>query len=260
MENAKEFEPLIDPDTTTVQEMFAQILHSRIQAGAIEEAVTKRVDGLIESVADDVFRSYSEVGKAIKDAMTKAIVPQLERIGDLPVYHDFVINRLKLAANNFYDQRLAAVVDAELKEIFTELPEQITLSWLIDQLIEDAKSDDGDYEDQITLIVQDKGDQYTWSKSGDYVDVYLDKEADKSQRDCEFDLHLARNRETGKYDLLGLRINGKSAGEQLSVGRIYKYEKMLFNLYTMKGQIDLDKGLDADDYDISFEREDGCRC
>lgn len=260
MDNEKEFEPQINPDTTTVQALFAHILHSRIQAGAVEEAVTKRVDSVINSVADDVFSRYSDVSKALKEAMTKAIVPQLESIGDLPVYHDFVINRLKLAANNFYDQRLAAVVDSELKEIFTELPEQITLSWLVEKLIEDAKSDDGDYEDRITLIVRDKGDEYAWSKSGDYVYVYLDKEADKSERDCEFDLHLSRNRQTGKYDLLGLRINGKKAGEQLSVGRIYKYEKLLFNLYAMKGLIDLDKGLDADDYDTSFEREDGCRC
>lgn len=260
MENTKAFEPNIDPENTTVQALFAQILHSRIQAGAVEEAITKRVDSLINSVADDVFSRYSDVNKALKDAMTKAIVPQLESIGDLPVYHDFVINRLKLAANNFYDQRLAAVVDAELKEIFTELPEQITLSWLIDQLIEDAKDSDGDYEGQITLIVRDTGDEYSWSKSGDYVDVYLDTEPDKSQRDCEFDLHLTLDKKTGKYNLLGLRVKGKEAGEQLSFGRIYKYEKILFNLYTMKSLIDLDKGLDADDYDTSFEREDGCRC
>lgn len=45
---------------------------------------------------------------------------------------------------------------------------------------------------------------------------------------------------------------------QPSIGRVYKLEKALFNIYAMKGQIILDKGLDAEDYDTSYERE--CHC
>jgi len=135
METKTEYQPQIDPSTATVQEMFAEILFSRIQNGAIEQAVTKHVDALIVKATEDVFSSYSEVGKAIKAAMTKAIIPQLESIGDLPVYHDFVTNRLKLAAQNFYDERLTAVLDKELEEVFTELPEEITLSWLVTKMV-----------------------------------------------------------------------------------------------------------------------------
>lgn len=260
MEANVENAPQIDPSTTTVQEMFGKVLQDRIQSGAIEIAIGKRVDDLINSVAEDVFKSYGDVGKAMKKAMSEAMVPQLENIGDIPVYHDFVINRLKLAANNFYDQRLAEVVDTELKEIFSELPEEITLTWLVEKLVEDAQSDSGDFEDQITLIIEDKTGDWSWSKPGDYVNVYLDKDADKSKNDCEFDLHLARDKDTQKYKLLGIRINGNKPGDRLSVGRIYSYEKMLFNLYTLKGLIDLDKGLDPDDYDTNFEREEGCHC
>lgn len=252
--------PSIDASTTTTQEMFAQILHARIQGGAMECAIEKQVDKLIEETASDVFRSYNDVGKALKDAMSKSIMPQLESIGDLPDYHHFVMSRIKLAAQNFYDTRLAQAVDAELKEVFSEVPEQITLSWLIDKLIDDAKSDSGDYEDSITLIMEDKVHDWTWSKPGETIMLYLDKESGNSERNCEFCLHLSKDKNTGKYSILSLRINGEETKNRLTVGRFYNYEKILFNLYSMKGQIDLDKGLDSDDYETSYERENECHC
>ncbi len=246
----------LDPSALTAQTLFAQILHGRIQSGALEKAISTKVDALIDEVAKEVFRSYGDVGKAIKDKLTAAIVPNLESIGDLPVYHEFVMNRLKFAAQNFYDQRLAEVVDAELKEVFSELPEKITLSWIVGNLAEDAKgNEDGE---NITLIIEDRKADYSWSKPGDWVHVYLDKEEGKASRDCEFDLHLSKNKDTGNYKILGIRCGRYKTGESLSIGRIYNLEKVIFNVYAMKGEISLDKGTDADDYDTSYERE--CHC
>lgn len=250
-------EPKFDPSTHTAQEMFAAVLRDRIQAGALERAIEKKVDDLINSTADDVFRSYSDVGKALNKKLTASIMPQIQNIDDLPVYHDFVMNRIKLAAQNFYDNRLMAAVDAELKEVFSELPEQTTLSWLIEQVKEQAKEDsDGEH---ITLIIEDKSREWSWSKPGDSVSLYLDKNEDADKYNCEFDIHLSKNKQTGHYDILGIRVSGSKPGERLSVGRIYGIEKVLFNLYAMKGQIELDKGFDADDYDTGYEREH-CHC
>lgn len=246
MSDQKQFEPTINPVTATVQEMFSLVLSQRIQSGAVEQAIIKHVDKLIESAAEDVFRSYGDVGRALKEQFAKAIMPQLESIGDLPTYHEYVTNRLKLATQQFYDTRLAAVLDAEFKELMTELPEQITLSWLVSKVLKEA-NDNTEYEGHITLII--KTEERSW---GSYVNVYIDKDADTSERHCEFDLHLSKNKESGKYDILGLRINQKKAGETLSVGRIYGFEKILFNIYAMKGQIDLDKGTDADEYDTGW--------
>lgn len=247
MSEKEQFEPTINPVTATVQEMFGQVLSQRIQSGAVEQAIVKHVDKLIESAAEDVFRSYGDVGKAIKDQFAKAIMPRLESIGDLPTYHEYVTNRLKLATQQFYDNRLAAVLDAEFKELMTEIPEQITLSWLVEQVVKDSREDNDSYEGSITLIVDTE--ERSW---GSWINLYIDKEEGKSTRDCEFNLHLSKNKETGKYDVLGVRIGGYKAGEKLSMGRKYGFEKILFNIYAMKGQIDLDQGTDADDYDTSW--------
>lgn len=250
---------IIDPSSTTVQDMFAQVLTDRLQSGVMERAIERRVDELIAKTADEVFSSWSDVGKALKEAMTKSIMPQIGGIDDLPVYHEFVMNRIKLAAQGFYDNRLTEVVDNELKAVFTELPEQTTLSWLVKKVIEDAK-EENERGEKITLIVEDRCSEWSWSKPGDSVMLYLDKDEDESARDCQFELHLSKHKESGKYDILGIRVRGRKPGEALTVGRIYNLEKVLFNLYAMKGRIDLDKGLDADDYDTYYEREHDCQC
>ena len=247
-ETKEVFEPTIDASSTTVQEMFGSILNEKIQAGALEIAISKKVDSLIEATADDVFRSYSDLGKALKEKITKAIMPQLEKMDDLPTYHDFVLNRLKVAAQGFYDSRLTEVLDKEFAEIMAEVPENITLSYIVESLLKDAQ-EDGDGEGEITLIIE----EHNHLSSGRWLSVYIDKEADLDKHSCDFDLHLSKDKDTGKYDILGIRVGNKKPGESLAMGRLYNMEKILFNVYAMKGQIELDQGLDADDYETSWD-------
>lgn len=247
MENQQEFQPTVNPMTATVQEMFGQVLQQRIQSGALEQAISKYADKLIDDAARDCFQSYNDVGKALKEQFAKAIMPQLESIADLPTYNEYVTNRLKLATQQFYDNRLAAILDKELKELLTELPEQITLSWLVEKVLAESREyKDDDYEGEITLIIEED------NRYGKWAHIYIDKESDRSKHDCEFDLHLSKDRESGKWEIIGLRINGHKAGQQLSMGRQYGFEKILFNVYAMQGQIEFDQGLDASDYETSW--------
>jgi hypothetical protein len=242
----KEFVPTINPVTATVQEMFGQVLQQRIQSGAFEEAIGKYADKLIDQAAKDCLDSYGGVGKALKEQFAKAIMPQLDSIADLPTYHEFVTNRLKLATQQFYDSRLATVLDAELKELLTEIPEQITLSWLVEKVMQERRNDEDDYEGEITLIIEEDNTYGKWAH------IYLDKDENKSKRDCEYDIQLRHEKESAKWAVIGVRINGHKAGEQLSMGRQYGFEKILFNIYAMKGQIELDEGMDSSDYETSW--------
>lgn len=244
MENQPEFQPTINPVTATVQEMFGQVLQQRIQSGALEQAIGKYADKLIDDAASDVFRSYGDIGKALKEQFAKAIMPQLDSIADLPTYHEYVTNRLKLATQQFYDNRLATVLDAELKELLTEIPEQITLSWLVEKVMQERKNDE--YEGEITLIIEEKNEY------GSFANIYIDNNEDQSKRDCKYDLHMHQDKESGKWEIIGLRINGHKSGDQLSMGRQYGFEKILFNIYAMKGHIEFDQGLDTSDYETSW--------
>lgn len=244
MENQPEFQPTINPVTATVQEMFGQVLQQRIQSGALEQAIGKYADKLIDDVASSCLKSYGGVGEVLKEQFAKAIMPQLDNITDLPTYHEYVTNRLKLATQQFYDNRLAAVLDAELKELLTEIPEQITLSWLVEKVMQERKNDE--YEGEITLIIEEDNEY------GSFASIYIDSYEDQSKQDCKYDLHLSKDKDSGKWGIIGLRIRGHEAGKQLSMGRQYGFEKILFNIYAMKGQIELDEGLDASDYETNF--------
>lgn len=249
-ESKEVFSPEIDATTATTQEMFGKILQRRIQEGALEKAITENVDRLINDAASDVFKSYGDVGKAIKEQMTKSLMPRLESIDDLPNYSNFVTNRLKLAAQDFHDQKLAKVIDDELKEVFSEIPEEITLKWLVEKMLSHAQEYNEDQEGEITLIIDVK--DRSW---GGYISVYMDNESDKDKHQCDYDLHLSKEKDTNKYSVLGLKVNGDKVGDRLTLGRMYGFDKVLMNIYAMKGFVSIDS-LDADDYTTYWDNYD----
>jgi hypothetical protein len=250
MSENNQFTPTIDPSKATVQELFQKVLFDRIQSGAVEQAITVRIDSMINSVADDVFKSYSDVGKALKEAMTKAVLPNIQEMGDLPNYNDFVLNRIKVAADNFNNERLAKVIDDELQAVFKEIPEQITFSWIVEKLVALA-NDAADYDDsigeQVTLIIKDNK---LLGKPGESLSIYMDINESKESYSCAFNMHLSK-RKNGMFEILGLKVDNQKPGQALSIGRIYNLEKILFNVYAMKGEINMNNGLDPDDYDTT---------
>jgi len=252
MSDSKEvFTPSIDAAAATTQEMFGQILQKRIQEGALEVAITKNVDSLINEVARDVFRSYSDVGKALREQMTKALMPCMDNLDDLPSYSNFVTNRLKFAAQNFHDQKLAKVIDDELKEVFSEIPEEIKLSWLVEKVVESASECEYS-EGEITLIIEVP----SWSTGDDTVIVHMDKESGKDSYECGYELHLSKDKDTGKHKILSLKVDSKETASGVTLGRLYNADKVLFNIYAMKGLIDIDLGLDADSYESYWSNYD----
>lgn len=243
MSDQKEFEPSINPVTATVQEMFGQVLQQRIQSGAVEQAIIKHVDKLIESAAEDVFRSYGDVGKAIKEQFAKAVMPNLREIGDIPTYHQFVTQRLKMSVQNFYDNRIAEVIDKEMSELLEEIPEQITLSWLVEKLVSSAEeSRDGDYEGRITLNIE---------HDGSWLHISMDKEEGRGRYQCAYRID-ARKDDDGQYKIYAAKIDNENIGASKIVGPFYNFEKILMHVYALRGSILADKGFDPDDYDTGW--------
>lgn len=239
----KAFEPSINPVTATVQEMFGQVLQQRIQSGAVEQAIIKHVDKLIESAAEDVFRSYGDVGKAIKDQFAKAVMPNLKEIGDIPTYHHFVTQRLKMSVQNFYDNRIAQVIDKEMTDLLEELPDQINLSWLVDKLVSSAKeSREDEYEGQIALNIE---------HDGRWLHISMDKESGKERYRCAYRID-ARKDDNGQYKIYSAKIDDEDVRTSKIVGPFYNFEKIIMNAYALKGSIVADNGFDPDDYNAGW--------
>jgi len=245
------FTPAIDVSQTTVTDMFGQILQQKIQDGVLEQAISMQVDQMINSISENIFRRYGDVHKAIEKQMEAAIIPQLSDIGDLPSYHEMVVNRMRLAAQNFSNERLAAVLDKELKSVFSELPENITLSFLIEHVMREAQDYNDESEGEITLIMDP-------NRIGGCVMVYLDSNPNMSEHSCSYKLHLSKDRDSeNKYSILSLTVDGKKAGENLTIAsRLYSADKVLFNVYAMDGLVELDQGTDSFNYTSSWDHYD----
>lgn len=252
MSEEKEFQPTVNPATATVQEMFGKILADKVQSGAVEIAVEKSVNNLIDNAVEEVFRSYGDVGKAIKKHLTAALTPNLDDMSDFPRYHDFVMNRMKLAAKDFYDQRLADVLDKELKEIMSELPERVTLSWILEKFIEskvESLREDGGFEGfNHTLIIE--------RSHGSFTRIYFDIEERKEKYECAYSFAIINHSKElpdNEGQVYSAKIDcdevTKRGNKNLCFGVTYNFDKILFNLYALEGRIVMDKGFDADDYD-----------
>lgn len=245
MTDKTEFTPSIDPSSATVQAMFGAVLQQKIQSGALEEALGKYADKLIDSCAEDVLKSYGDVGKAIKESLAKAITPHLEDLADFPTYHDFVAKRLRMAASNFYDQRLAEVLDRELAEIMGEMPQEIALSWVVDvvrkSIIGHGGGDHvGEY---MTLIIEDS--------SFGYRSIYIGKEAEMEKYHCEYRLDIDK-----EGCIYSMKIDGDDLKTKKCAGPFYSAERKLMAAYAMKAKVTLDKGEYPHSYNLVIESWD----
>ncbi|MGY3959498.1 hypothetical protein [Aeromonas popoffii] len=234
--------PTIDPSNTTVQAMFGAVIQQKIQSGALEQALSKYADKLIDDCAQDVLRSYGDVGKAVKEALTKAIMPSIDSIADFPSYHDFVTKRLRMAASEFYDQRLAEVLDKEISEIMSELPEEITLSWVIDAVRKSITGyGEGEHMgEEMTLIIEDS--------SYGYRHIYIGKEADMNKFRCEYQLDLDK-----EGCIYSMKIDEDDVKAKKCVGPFYGAERKLMAAYAMKAKVNLDQGEYPHNYDLVIE-------
>lgn len=258
----EEFTPEVDVNTSTVSDMFTKILNKKLEEGALEKAIEHNVDKLMKDTVESVFRSYGELGGKLKEVITAAVTPNIESLTDFPQYHEMVMQRMKIAAQDFHDTRLKECLDKELKEIMDELPEQATLSWLLNQVGEDAMSDDCACEAEITLHIEQ-------GTSG-YLHIAFDPEERTDIYRCKYRMQLkpferkegeeAQKGDEDKYIPFAMRMDGndyrKDRAVGVKLGTYYKMEKILFNIYAMGGCIEMDQGLESSDYETHFNNYD----
>ncbi|MEZ7226031.1 hypothetical protein NO989_04520 [Alteromonas sp. DY56-G5] len=241
MKDETQFSPKQDAEAVSVSDMFNNILNEKIKDGAVEKAIEVKVDEFIKRVADDVFSSWGDLSKLMKEKMTEAIMPTAESLGDIPKYHDFVSKRLKLAAQSFYDDKLVEVLDSELKEIMSEVPDVINLSWLVEKIVDVAREDES--EGKISLHINKSYSSY-W--------IAIDKESDKSEYQCDFRIGLREDSKTGKLTIFSLKVDGEDCRKSIALGPFYRFEKILYNAYVTNAEFALDKGQFADDYETEW--------
>lgn len=72
-----------------LEDSIKDVIHTKLSDGTIERIISEKLEKGINDAMDDLFRSYGDVGKVIKEKATEVLVPAIER-------HDFADHIVKL--------------------------------------------------------------------------------------------------------------------------------------------------------------------
>lgn len=211
-----------------------------VASGAIEQAIEKQLTETIGSVIKDQLRSYSDIGKSIEAQVKESLsIGKME----LPSYADLIGKIVRRQVEGGMQNDATRYLEQNIAELLAPAPAEITLEQLIEDFIEIRIEDDesirgGDF----TLLI----DHSEGSTAG-YKHIYIDPEARTSKYSCAIQIDVQPSGE-----VYGLKIGGRDLKDQLFVGKIYGFERKLFQLFTAKSKLIVPEGADASDYPTSY--------
>lgn len=62
-----------------MKELMTKVFDELNESGKIEEIITKKIEASIEEIFSDMFRSYGDFGKIVKDKIKEQMLPQIEK-------------------------------------------------------------------------------------------------------------------------------------------------------------------------------------
>ncbi|MEY0836539.1 hypothetical protein AB7238_09930 [Providencia alcalifaciens] len=208
------------------------------------EIIDKGITKLFTSVVDDAFRSYSDFGKAFKEAIENALPTSIEDMVDLKKYNTLVTEKMRNSWESSgietdIQEKVAALVKDFVSE--EESPKYIKASDLWEAFIKDNASDAMEsYWGSPTVFVDDEHD--------DSIFVSLHPEENSSsyssirESECDYRFFLSSAREGGYnsellihdghqvYELFGGKAGGKILGKNI-IKPYSTLDKLILNLY-----------------------------
>lgn len=192
----------------------------------IQKTIEEKLKDSIKRSIDDIFGSWSEFSKDLKKNIENTVKVSMSDLS-LPEYNKIILNIINSYVDECIYKEGLEKMKADLSQMLVGKTE-CTLSEIVEKLKNEFKDDAKEEEwGEITLIVDDK-DQW-------FTHIYLDKEPDKSKYECSTRIM------TYKGEISSVEYKDKNFDKQFFIGKLYGYEKLLFNLYASKSKLTIDK-------------------
>ncbi|MBG5893285.1 hypothetical protein [Providencia rettgeri] len=228
----------------TLSELLTQRCVEFANSEQAVEIIDKGITKLFTSVVDDAFRSYSDFGKAFKEAMENALPTSIEDMVDLKKYNTLVTEKMRNSWENSgietdMQEKVAALVKDFVSE--EECPKYIKASDLWEAFIKDNTSDAMESGwDSPQVFFDDERD------GSIFVSLHPD-EATSSyssirESECDYRFHLGDVRVDGYgselllheghkvYELFSGKVKGKVLGKNI-IEPYSTFDKLILNLY-----------------------------
>jgi hypothetical protein len=192
----------------------------------IQKTIEENLKETIKRSIAEIFGSWSEFSKELKDNIKNTVKVSMSDLS-LPEYNKIILNIINSYVDECIQKEGLEKMKADLSEMLVGKSE-CALSEIVEELKSNFEDDAQEKEwDEITLIVDDK-DQW-------FTHIYLDKEPEKSKYECSTRIM------TYKGEISSVEYKDRNFDKQFFIGKLYGYEKLLFNLYASKAKLTIDK-------------------
>ncbi|QBQ49061.1 hypothetical protein [Brevundimonas naejangsanensis] len=193
----------------------------------VKAQVATRVEKLVVEAVDAALRSYSDIGKQIKEAVEASL-----KVNDLnlPSYGLLVTGMIEKQVKDHAGALIDARLAEDIRDLLNIAPAEIRLSAIAEEMIKGQLGGDG-YGDVITVIVEHNEYGSTW--------LYLDEEQHHSDRDkyqCRHSLLLSKD-----GTISSARIDKRDLKDTEHIGRSWSLGDKIRAYYAAGTRIILDE-------------------
>lgn len=225
-------------------------LDKLIESGKIETMMDERLEKTLKEILDSLLSSYSDFGKAIKEALAEKLKVDFSSVS-LAEYNTLMLNKFRELATTNVLIAGNARLEAEMQKLLAPLEKN---RWTVTEIVEEFKKHrfDGDSEDdRITVILE---------RDGSFGHIYLDESrkkrsgglslsvsSDRDKYSCQFRLGFRVEKETPDEGKLYTIKDGDTELKDLrNKASIYGFSNFMFKLYA-QGCTIVDDHPDEDD-------------
>ncbi|WP_278069866.1 hypothetical protein [Brevundimonas sanguinis] len=193
----------------------------------VKAQVATRVKKLVVEAVDAALRSYSDIGKEIKEAVEASL-----KVNDLnlPSYGLLVTGMIEKQVKDHAGALIDARLAEDIRDLLNIAPAEIKLSEIAKEMIDGQHGGDG-YGEVITVIVEHNEYGSTW--------LYLDEEQHHSDRDkhqCRHSLLLSKD-----GTISAARIDKRDLKDTQHIGRNWGLGDKIRAYYAAGTRIILDE-------------------
>lgn len=202
----------------TVQEQVDKL----VSDGTVEAIIKSQLEKTITSVVNDLMRDYSDFGKQLKQAISAALKIDLSQLSMLEYNHivtTVVKEELDKTLLSHVKEPIAKAIHGYTGELEKK---EWKLSEIIEKFIEHVMDEKSSEEyGEITLIVK---------QSYGSTHVYFDKDEDKENYHCEYQLDFNKQGECYSFQVKDYRTH---KGDLRGAPIFGSFDKFLFKIYAM---------------------------
>ncbi|MBG9882818.1 hypothetical protein KY998_10810 [Bacillus paralicheniformis] len=222
-----------------LNQMVNESLKNIEEEGFVQATVEKKMKQTMESIIDDIFSSWSNFGKNLKEHIQQELKVNLDEL-KLEAYNHMILNVVKEKMDEAIHVQGTEKIKKQLDYLLSDTKTEYKLSEIIERMKDKAMEWDSDeyYDRQISLHVE---------KASVLSFVYFDKEEYKEKYECQYKLSI-----DNEGRLNSCRIDDKEFDNKVIMGGLHGVDELLFKIYTTGAKVLLDEN----DISVYFPSED----